>query len=79
MMQLDIAFGAMVDPLRVQLAGHGLPAKRIAKWQREADAITQLSISGLLRDPEKTRARQRLMRTILSAIEDAQDGDGEIR
>jgi hypothetical protein len=76
-MELQIAFGAMVDPLSIQLAGLGLPAKRITKWQREADAITQLSISGLLRDPEKTRARQRLMRTILSAIKDASDGDNQ--
>lgn len=65
---LHITFGAMADPLKKQLAGCGLPEKRIAKWQREADAITLLSVNGLLRDPEKTRARDRLMRTITSAF-----------
>lgn len=74
-MKIEITFGAMADPLRKQLAGHGLPEKRIAKWQRDADAITYLSVSGLLRDPEKTRARDRLMRTIVSAVRDRTPGD----
>ena len=74
-MKLEITFGAMTDPLKKQLAGYCLPAKRIAKWQREADAITQLSISGLLRDPEKTRARERLLRTIISAVREQPYGD----
>lgn len=69
-MKLSVTFGAMAEPLRKQLAGYGIPAKRIAKWQREADAVTMLSISGVLRDPEKTRARDRIMRTILSAVND---------
>lgn len=71
-MKLEISFGAMADTLTKQLARYTITGKRarIAKWQREADAITQLSISGLLRDPEKTRARERLMRTILSAVSD---------
>lgn len=64
----DIVFGAMADPLKKQLAGSGINARRIEKWQREADAITMLAISGLLRDPEKTRARERLVRTIQNAI-----------
>jgi hypothetical protein len=67
---LPIVFGAMADPLKKQLAGYDIEAKRIAKWQREADAITMLAVSGLLRDPEKTRARERLMRTILKAVND---------
>jgi hypothetical protein len=65
-----LIFGAMADPLAKQLKGRGLEENRIAKWQREADAITLLSISGLIRDPEKTRARERLARTIRSALED---------
>lgn len=66
----SITFGAMAAPLRKQLSAYRLPPKRITKWQREADAITLLSISGVLRDPEKTRARNRIVQTIISAIRD---------
>lgn len=71
---LDITFGAMAEPLKKQLAKFKLPAQRIGKWQRDADAITYLSVGGLLRDPEKTRARERLLRVIISAIKDSREG-----
>ena len=58
-----IAFGALAPPLAEQL-GDRLQPQRIALWQRCADAITLLSVHGLLTDAERTRARVRLIKAI---------------
>ena len=62
--KFSLQFGALAPKIAAQLKAQGVYLRPRAKWQEEADAITQLAIAGLLSDSEKTRARQRLIRTI---------------
>lgn len=66
-MKLLLEFGAMAPDISQQLAYQGLTAKAraIAHWQKDADAITRLSVRGMLSDSEKSKARRRLLKTIL--------------
>ena len=65
-MKLGLTFGAMVPPLREQLAG--VKAGKVAHWQRDADAITRLAVRGLLPDAQVRKCRQKLMNQIAKEI-----------
>ena len=68
---VQIAFGALADPIRRQLRAQGITvtAAKAAGIQADANAITRLSIRGLLADAEKQRARQRLMKALVRQIQ----------
>ena len=58
----QIAFGALSDPLRVQLSAAGVkaPPRLVRRWQKDADAITRLAVRGLIAPSVTDRARGRL-------------------
>lgn len=68
--QLAVTFGAMARPIAEQIAAHGLgyPFEKSKKWQKIADAITLLSIHGMISDKVKETARTRLMRMITAEM-----------
>ena len=68
MKRYEIMFGALADPISEELRRQGLRASKvnIAYWQRDAKAISRLSIRGLLTDDERGRARKRLLQRILA-------------
>lgn len=61
-----ILFGALVPSLIDQLtrADCDFYPNKVRALQRDADAITQLSVRGLLSSSEVSKARQRLMKRI---------------
>lgn len=63
---VSLTLGAMAPPLTEQLAAQGLgyPYKNAQKWQKCADAITYLSIHGMIPDKVRETARGKLMRMI---------------
>ena len=65
---VQVAFGALVDPLIAQLP-KPVRFRRTwlsccKTWQQDADAITRLSIHRHISEKETARARQRLLKTI---------------
>lgn len=67
--RISIAFGALCKPIKSQLPdGYAIPAATCKHLQKDADAITRLSVRGLLTDSERLRARKRLMNQIQEAI-----------
>ena len=79
-MVLNLIFGTMAPPIGAQLAGQGVKPKKTSllfHWQRDAVAITRLSVRGLLTESQVKQARQRLLRNILHSVEKAgRKGDG---
>ena len=69
-----ITFGAMADPLRIQLEMTGIDAGTINHFQRDADAIVRLNVRGLLSDTETRKARLRVVKKLAVAIEKAKGG-----
>lgn len=67
---LLIHFGALADKIDNQLATRGLSAdpKTIAHWQKDADAISRLSIRDLLTESQTRMARQKLLKTICRTV-----------
>lgn len=68
-MKVSLQFGAMVARISEQLDDLGLTANShlMAHWQRDAEAITRLSVRGMLSEAETSKARRRLLKEILSA------------
>jgi hypothetical protein len=69
-MKLEITFGAMAPKLRDQIAAAGFKAyyKDVAEWQADADAITRLTVRGLLSDSQIAMCRKRLTRLIAGGV-----------
>lgn len=68
MSEIGIRFGALSPPLLRQLSGLNVPAGRITKWQKMADAITMLALHDLLSGSEVVKARKKLMRQIAAGV-----------
>ena len=66
----EVCFGALSPPMHEQLAQYGLRAKTVEIIQEDANAITRLSVRGILTWSEADRARKRLMKEITRAIRD---------
>ena len=71
MSKIGITFGAMADPIIKQLLGQDVTKipDRINAYQEDADAITRLSIKGLLAESETRRARMRLLKIIIKNLD----------
>lgn len=68
---LAIEFGALAPPLSEQLAALGIDDETIEHWQRDADAISRLSIRDVLTTREARVARERLWKRMRRVIQDA--------
>jgi len=62
--KLSLVFGSTAEPLIEQLAGFGFDEKKIAHWQKDADAIARLGVRGILSHAEMDKARKKLMNRI---------------
>jgi hypothetical protein len=62
--KLSINFGATAPPLAEQLADFNFEENEITHWQKDFNAITRLSVRGLLSDAETDKARNRLLNAI---------------
>lgn len=76
---LELDFGALVPSIADQLAAKGMKAARndLKHWQADANAITRLSIRGLISDSAARAARQKLTRKIAAGVKRASLGEGE--
>lgn len=64
-----LTFGATAPPLKVQLRDfYLLREMELNFWQGHSDAITRLSIQSLLTEGEAQKARKRLVKLIMHAI-----------
>lgn len=65
-----INFGALCDSLSKQLSDQGLTSsiKNLKQWQKYADAITLLSVAGLIAIGQAHQARKRLMTRIMKEV-----------
>jgi hypothetical protein len=72
-MTLNLAFGALAEPLAKQLAKAQVVIEKndLMRLQRDADALVRVHIGGLLTDSELRRARKKLMKKILKAARPA--------
>lgn len=70
--RLGIVFGAMADPLRIQLRGKiahgGLGSRDLGHLQRDVDAISRLQVRGLISDAAAHAARQKVMKKIIALV-----------
>ena len=66
---LRLAFGALCAPLKDQLKSQGikLPADFVKKQQRDAEALAQLQISGILPDSAVAKGRKAILKKIQKA------------
>lgn len=66
-MKVAITFGAMAPRISEQLESQGCAAKTadMVAWQRDAEAITRLSVRGLISEAAMTSARRKLLTDIL--------------
>jgi hypothetical protein len=66
---IGFRFGALSDPLKVQLdeqKAH-VPPLDVLQFQQDANAITRLSLRGLITDGQTRAARQKLTNRIAKA------------
>jgi hypothetical protein len=68
--RLALHFGALCEPLAMQLAqqGHVVTKKNGRILQEFADSITVLSLHGMLSEAETHRARQRFLNRIAKGL-----------
>lgn len=62
-------FGALAPSLADQLKADDRQSEILAPYQKDADAITRLSVRGLLSEAEIYRARTRLVQKIQAEVE----------
>jgi hypothetical protein len=66
---LKLAFGALSDPIEAQLREQGYTlADADTKFQRAADAISYLRITGYLTDSAVNSTTKKLMKSIVKSI-----------
>ena len=60
---LNITFGVLAEPIKTQLGRQGIKAKQadVRAWQRDADAISRLSIRRYLSRTQVDKTRRILM------------------
>ncbi len=65
---MTVEFGALAPKMIAQLPDPKRNRRTwlgcCSTWQQDADAITRLSIHGLITESERDRSRQRLLKTI---------------
>lgn len=67
---IELVFGAVCPSIAEQLTGidHGINPEALGHAQFDADAITRLSIRGLIPDSAARLARQKLLKRICNWI-----------
>jgi len=68
--EVAILFGAVADPIKQQISAQFFAARDsdCEWWQRDADAITRLDVSGLLPRSVVLATRKKLMKRIASCV-----------
>ena len=69
-----VHFGALCEPLHVQLKPFNLKEERVLLFQRMADNITFLGLHSLITDAAKNSARRQLIKKISAEIREANRG-----
>jgi hypothetical protein len=69
-MEIEIHFGALTPPLSEQLSNFKIDEKNLAHYQRDADAITRLSVRGLITDSMKGQTYKKLLKNIINELEE---------
>lgn len=67
--KLRIEFGAMADPIQKQLTAQGHYRIAVHAFQQVADSITLLKIHGYMSVASTERARKKLLREIIAAVQ----------
>lgn len=70
--RIPLQLGAYAPPLRQQLPAH-VPDDVVAGLQGDSDAISRLSIKSMITPTASKQARDRLVRAIQKAIDDADE------
>jgi len=70
-MKIGVAFSALAPPLDKQIMRH-IPG--LDHFQLDADAVTRLSIRGILSDSETKNARKRIVKAMLKAATSGDKG-----
>ena len=73
--KIEIVFGALAPSIAEQLAAAGIKygvsgKNAVGHFQRDADAIVRLNISGLLPDGQARTLRLKLLRRIVEMVND---------
>lgn len=69
-----VHFGALCEPLLIQLKSFNLNADRVLLFQRMADNITFLGLHSLITDTAKDSARRKLIKKISAEIKESNHG-----
>lgn len=71
MASIGINYGALAEPIKKQLLNQncGVPVRLCKGWQDDADAITRLSVSGILSLSQASAARKKLHNKIIKRIQ----------
>jgi len=65
--RLEISFGALSPALAEQISAYGLNLD-CSQYQRDADAVTRLSVRGILPDGEARKARRRILKAMTKLL-----------
>ncbi|HEY4492547.1 MAG TPA: hypothetical protein VJ521_04280 [Acidobacteriota bacterium] len=71
MVDLALKFGAMVESLAIQISRAGMVVRdeeALARFQKDVDALTRLSVRGMLPGSVVHNARRRLMKRITKIV-----------
>lgn len=74
--RLSLSFGALSDPIKAQLAEHGISARPAdaKRWQAVADAITMCFLHGVHTESATHSARQKLIDRISRELNAQREG-----
>lgn len=67
--RVSLVMGPLAEPFTQQLAEFNLDADRLARFQRDMDAINWLHIQDLLTDSQVSAAREKLFKRIVKFVE----------
>lgn len=68
--KVSIVFGAMADPIRLQLRGqHGsIGSRDVGHLQRDADAVSRLLVRGLITASSASGARKKILQKLIALL-----------
>lgn len=66
---ISIEFGALVKPISEQLKTQGIEVKNAERLDHLADAIVDLHLNHIIPDSVRDKAREKLMKIIVSEIQ----------
>lgn len=70
MPEFQIRMGALADSIKDQLKEFGLVIEKPEQYQKQADAISLLNVTGLIPDGVAHKARERLMKKITAGVKE---------